>query len=86
MESNALLNSLDGSNNLETVDDYIDLTSNTNIFDISDLGNLTTVGSFFIGHTQLINLNGLSNLTTIRSLEIQNNTQLSGLLSLSTIL
>ena len=55
MESNVLLNSLDGLNNLETVDDHIDLRSNTNIFDISDLGNLTTVGPFFIGHSQLIN-------------------------------
>lgn len=84
------ITNLDSLHMITSVGGYLDIYSVPDLFDISGLNSLTTVGSgrFGLHGSALINLNGLENLASVPGLRIELNpslTSLQGLSSLTTV-
>ena len=84
IERNFQLESLQGLNNLESVDYSFQLFENTKLISLEGLENLRRVGSESDGegltilqHESLVNLEGLSSLETVFLLNVQNNSAMA---------
>ncbi|ARN77160.1 hypothetical protein BST97_03680 [Nonlabens spongiae] len=82
IRSNADLRSLRGLENLSSIDGMLSLRSNNVLSDIQSLSNLEFADRIVLGHTSVNTLSGLSGLLRVRSLEINNNHNLTNLTGL----
>lgn len=84
---NPAIVSLDGLDNLTSVEEGLEITGNFELTDLTSLSNLSSVQYFNIAlNSSLVTLDGLENLTSMESLGIGGNPSLTDITALSNLI
>jgi hypothetical protein len=83
-----LITSLEGLENLNFIEDYLDISSNASLMSIKELSGLTSVAEINIGDNELLEtLDGLENISTgLKSVRISMNSSLTDFCALAPVM